>query len=157
MEEAERDRLAQRITRIEDEQAVRDLLARYCLAADAGDDTAVHKLFSADAAIDIDAAVMMTGADEVAASFRSPAHQGMLPNGAHVMGPMLVEIDGDRAVATGYMALYMKREAIDLVRLSLGRWEFGKAAGGWRITRRTARSVGRDDTRVLLDTAERVR
>jgi hypothetical protein len=156
MDESGSDGLARRIARIEDEQAVRDVLARYCLAADAGDDVAARALFSDDAAVDIDAAVFMTGADEVAASFRSDAHRGMLPNAAHVMGPMLVAIDGDRAVATGYMTLYMKQEAIALVRLSLGRWEFARAGGTWRIVRRIARSVGRDDTRVLLESAGRV-
>ena len=147
--------LAKRSAWLEDQQLIRDVIARYCLAADAGDANAVRPLFTADAAVDIDKAVFMTGAEEVSASFLSPAHQGMLPNGAHLTGPFLVEIEGDRAVATGYMALFFKQDSVGLARLSLGRWELRKADGHWRIARRTARSVGRDDTRALIDAAGR--
>ena len=58
----------------------------------------------------------------------------------------MVEVDGDRAVATGYATIFLRIEGRRQVgRQSFGRWELARQEGQWRVTRRIARSVGRDD------------
>jgi hypothetical protein len=120
-EDAQIEALAHRIGRLEDELAIRDALARYTLSADCGN--AAAALFAEDCSVDIDGAYFMNGNKEVCASVDSTAHQKMLPKVAHITGPFHVHLSGAKAVATGYMMLFFKDEAITAGRLSLGhRW-----------------------------------
>jgi len=149
MADTQIEALARRVEVLEDELAIRDTLARYCLAADSGDATAVAALFGENCAVDIDGAVFMKGRQQVQASVESAAHQSMLPRSAHITGPFLIKRHGNKAVATGYMTLFMKAETPTPARQSLGQWELEKQDGQWLIVKRTARSVGRDDTKDL--------
>jgi hypothetical protein len=102
--------------------AIRDALARYCLAADSGNAKAAAALFGEACSVDIDAAVFMNGRKEVHASLESPQARAMQPRSAHITGPFVIELNGNTAVATGYMTLFMKGEAIAPARQSIGRW-----------------------------------
>jgi ketosteroid isomerase-like protein len=143
--------LATRIQRLEDERAVQAHLIRYALAVDSGDADATARLYAIDTHVDIDTTVTMDGRDATRGIVTSPIHQALLPNCAHVMGPFLVDIEGDRAVATGYATVFVKEEETTKVwRQSFGRWELARRGEGWEITRRTSRSVGRDDAAALF-------
>ena len=68
-------------------------------------------------------------------------HQGLIAHGvAHFAGPLLLEVDGDRATALNY-SLIMRREddRFYLWRVSAVRWDVERANGSWRVRRRTNR------------------
>ena len=81
------------------------------------------------------------GSAAVDAMLRGDGHQGLIASGvAHFAGPLLVELDGDRATALNY-SLIMRREGDRhyLWRVSAVRWDVERAGSGWRVQRRTNR------------------
>jgi len=91
--------LEQRLRRAEDELAIARLMASYGPLVDAGDADAVAGLWTEDGEYDVDGWHMRSRAD-VAGMVRSPAHQGLISGGsAHFLGPVRVDVDGDKAVA----------------------------------------------------------
>jgi hypothetical protein len=103
-------------------------------------------LFAEDCHIDIDKVNYMDGREEARRVVDCAPHQAILPNACHVMGPFVVSVREDRAVATGYATVLVRTEGrSEVVRQSFGRWELRKVDGRWSITRRFARSAGRAD------------
>ena len=143
--------LMTRIEALEDERAIQALLTRYGIAVDAGDPEATGLIYAEDTHIDIDNAAFMSGRAESKGIVSSPQHQAIMPNCAHVMGPFEVQLDGDRAVATGYATVYLREDGqVRVWRQSYGRWELVKRGGRWQVLKRTSRSTGRDDAQALL-------
>jgi uncharacterized protein (TIGR02246 family) len=135
--------LARRVAALEDELAIHRLIVRYGLAVDVGDAEAAAAVFTEDGVYDIDGPLLMRGRAEVEAMVRGPRHQAMLPRCAHQIGPAVVELDGDRAVATGYSRVYVRRDdGIGIYRVSFNRWELERRDGAWLIARRTTRLLG---------------
>jgi uncharacterized protein (TIGR02246 family) len=149
--------LLKRVEALEDERAIQRLLTRYGLAVDGGDADATGEIYAEDCLIDIDAAAFMNGRNEARGIVASPAHQEIMPNCAHVMGPYAVELDGDRATATGYATVYLKEDGkVRVWRQSYGRWELVKRDGRWQVKTRISRSTGRDDCQELFRKAVQV-
>lgn len=144
--------LTRRVQALEDELAVHRHLTRYGFAVDRGDADATAALFAETSVSDVDQGwLLMRGRDAVRGMVRGPRHQGMLPNCAHLQGPLVVRVDGDRAVATGYSHVYLRRDdAITIYRVSFNRWELSRSGDGWEISRRETRLVGRPDAGELL-------
>lgn len=149
------DALEARLTRAEDELAVHRLIVRYGLAVDAGEAEAAMELFTDDtvyevAAVgtgmggDTDRTFVMKGRDAVGQMVRSDVHQALLPNAAHTPGPVVVEVDGDRARATGYTRIYHRRGEDDftLFRLAVNHYECVKRDDKWLIDRRRSDVLG---------------
>jgi ketosteroid isomerase-like protein len=141
---------------LEDERAIHDHLTRYGFAVDRGDADATAALFAEDSVSDVDRGwLFMRGRQAVRDMVLGPRHQGMLPNCAHMQGPYMVEVAGDRAVATGYSRVYLRREGeIAIYRVSFNRWELVRRGSGWEITRRETRLLGRPDAGELLHAAD---
>ena len=145
------DDLARRVRALEDELAVHRLIVRYGLAVDTGDAEGAAALFTEDTVYDVDGPLRMEGREGVRAMVRGARHQAMLPHCAHQIGPAVVAVDGDRAVATGYSRVYVRREAgIEIYRVSFNRWELVRRAGPWHIARRTTRLLGHAEAQALF-------
>jgi uncharacterized protein (TIGR02246 family) len=143
--------LARRVQALEDELAIHRLIVRYGLAVDVGDADGSAAVFTEDGVYDVDGPLLMQGREAVRAMVRGPRHQAMLPNCAHQIGPAVVELDGDRAVATGYSRVYVRRgDAFGIYRVSLNRWELARRDVGWQIVRRTTRLLGHEEARALF-------
>jgi uncharacterized protein (TIGR02246 family) len=143
--------LARRVRALEDELAIHRLIVGYGLAVDVGDADGSAAVFAEDGVYDVDGPLLMKGREAVRAMVRGPRHQAMLPNCAHQIGPAVVELDGDRAVATGYSRVYVRRgDAFGIYRVSLNRWELARRDEGWRIVRRTTRLLGHAEARALF-------
>jgi uncharacterized protein (TIGR02246 family) len=143
--------LKKRVEVLEDERAIQRLLTRYGIAVDAGDAEATGLIYAEDTHIDIDGAAFMNGREESKGIVSSPAHQAIMPNCAHVMGPFEVQLDCERAVATGYATVFLRKDGeVGVWRQSYGRWELVKRDGRWQVAKRTSRSTGRDDAQALL-------
>lgn len=148
------EELVRRVQALEDELAIHRLIVRYGLAVDTGDAERAAELFTEDTVYDVDGPLRMEGREAVRAMVRGARHQAMLPNCAHQIGPAIVELDGDRAVATGYSRVYLRKNAgIEIYRVSFNRWELERRAGEWQIARRTTRLLGHDEARALFEPA----
>jgi uncharacterized protein (TIGR02246 family) len=143
--------LAKRVRTLEDELAIHRLIVRYGFAVDTGDADGAAAVFTEDAVYDVDGPLLMEGRQAVRDMVRGPRHQAMLPSCAHQIGPAVVEVEGDRAVATGYSRVYHRQGGgIAIYRVSFNRWELVRDGGDWRIARRTTRLLGHEDAQALL-------
>jgi SnoaL-like domain len=144
--------LEARLQRIEDELAVRRLILSYGPAADAGMARFAAALWLEDGVYDWDAdGEPHRGAAAVEATLQSSDHRQLMAEGvAHVAGPVLVEVNGDRATALNY-SLTMRRELerFYLWRVSAVRWDLERSGASWRVRGRTNRLL--DDTGGGLD------
>ncbi len=135
--------LEARVQRLEDELAIHRQIVRYGLAVDTGDAAETARLFTEDTVYDVDRSLVMEGRAGVRAMVDGPRHRALLPECAHTIGPELIEIDGDRAVATAYSRIYLHRDGeFRLLRVSCNRFELERRAGSWEIARRTTRLLG---------------
>jgi uncharacterized protein (TIGR02246 family) len=145
--------LTRRVQALEDELAIHRLIVRYGLAVDTGDAERTASVFTPDGVYDADVR-LMNGRAAVADMVRGDRHQRMVGRCAHQIGPALVHLDGDRAVALGYSRVYLRAEppgdAIGIYRVSLNRWELERRDGSWLIARRLTRLLGHDEARAIF-------
>ncbi|MEW6267878.1 MAG: nuclear transport factor 2 family protein [Thermodesulfobacteriota bacterium] len=145
------DALERRVAALEDELAIHRLIVSYGFAVDTGDASATAALFTEDTVYDVDTTLVMRGRDGVADMVRGPRHQSLLPNCAHTIGPAVVQVDGERALATAYSRIYLRRnDELALWRLSFNRFELVRREGRWQIARRTTRLLGHAEAQELL-------
>jgi uncharacterized protein (TIGR02246 family) len=146
--------LTRRVQALEDELAIHRLIVRYGLGVDVGDADAAAAVFTEDGVYDVDGPLLMRGRDDVRAMVRGPRHQAMVGSCAHQIGPAVVEVDGDRARATGYSRVYVRKDGgLELYRVSYNRWELERRGGEWLITRRTTRLLGHAEAAAIFTAA----
>ncbi len=134
--------LVRRVEALEDELAIHRLIVRYGLAVDVGDADGAAAVFTEDGTYDVDVG-RMVGRDAVRAMVRGERHQAMVGHCAHQIGPAVVQLDGDRATATGYSRVYLQTAAgTHVYRVSCNRWSLVKQDGAWLIAERTTRILG---------------
>lgn len=152
------DRLAaleQRLERIEDERAIERLIASYGPRVDAGDAEPTAQLWAEDGSYDVED-WLMKGRNEIAAMVRSPQHHALIDRGcAHFLGPAVVTVVGDDAVAVCESTLLVKHdETYRVERAGANYFHLRRAPdtpGGWQIVRRiTRRHDGTELPRSLL-------
>lgn len=144
--------LERRIQRIEDERAVERLIASYGPLVDAGEADATAQLWAVDGSYDVEGWPMTSRAD-VAAMVRSDAHQGLINGGStHFLGPAVVTVDGDDAVAVCESILVVRHDKKHLVaRAGANYFRLRRIDGRWQITSRITRALdGGAEARELL-------
>lgn len=154
--------LESRLSQLEDEQAIAQLVASYGPLVDAGLPDEVAGLWTADGVYDVDE--MYLGDQEaVRAMVAGEDHQGLIHRGAaHFLGPAQVTVTGDTARAVCHSVLVVHHRdkfflaragahLFSLVRATSGSPEPGDDTRGWRIQHRTTRVLdGREESRALL-------
>ncbi|MEB3048275.1 nuclear transport factor 2 family protein [Mycolicibacter sp. MYC123] len=149
------DRLAEleaRLARIEDERAIERMIASYGPLADAGEAEATAQLWAVDGAYEVEGWSMNSRAD-VAAMVRSDAHQGLIAGGsAHFLGPAVVTVDADDAVAVCESLMVVRHDKKYLVaRAGVHHFQLCRLDGRWQIIRRISRTLDGDaEARRLL-------
>ena len=135
--------LEDRIRRLEDAEAIRNLIASYGPAADRGDADAVANIWWEDGEYDVGGFGVSNGRGAVAALITGEFHQQLMAEGcAHVLSPHEIRTDGDRATATGYSTVFRKRaEGYEAWRVSFNEWTFAKRDNEWRAILRVNRPV----------------
>lgn len=142
------DRLAaleRRLARVEDELAISRLIGSYGPLVDAGDADAVAALWAENGTYDVEGWEMRSRAD-VHAMVLSPQHQGLIAAGCtHFLGPVVVTLDGDRAVAVCESVLLVHhKERFHVARAGANHFELVRSANGWEILHRTTRALDGD-------------
>lgn len=148
--------LARKIEALEDEREVRNVITRYCFAVDADDQDATEAQYWEDCVVSVDEKTFYRGR-QVRDIVTSKAHQSILPDCSHVMAPLLVEMDGARAVATGYANVVVRNRdgapGSFVWRQSYNRFELEKRNGTWKIARRLSFGAGSAEAQAVLKKA----
>lgn len=145
--------LRARVQRLEDEREVTRVALRYGFAVDLGDADATAALYTADTEIDLGAGSRFRGSAGARSLVTDARHQAIVGRCAHTLGPLCVEIDGDRGTAIGYVRVYVADPPggdAKLWRMSFTRLELVRESSGWRIARRTSRALGTERAPELL-------
>lgn len=145
--------LSARLRAIEDREAIRELVARYGPLADSGDAAGVAALWQEEGAYEVLGFAAARGRAEIAALIDSAEHRALMADGcAHLLGPLAIEIDGDRAAARGHSIVFRRRgEDYIVYRVSANCWTFARTADGWHVAHRTnALLDGSEAARMLL-------
>jgi hypothetical protein len=175
------DRLAAleaRLSHLEDERAIRELLSRYGYYADACLDDAYVALFTPDGEIDVSMGAAAeaqlaasgwarttgprekwVGTQGLHAFITNPDghHQpGFYGHSLHLQGHNIaILVDGDSAVANNYSIL-LQQDGATLRTLGAGinEWHFAKVDGRWLIRSRKRREIGNTETAAILTATE---
>ena len=154
--------LEHRLLKAEDELALRNLMVRYGLAVDCSDVTAALACHIENAVYTVSSPtagrenfdsgdLLLKGHNAIAEMLMSEMHQSLVPNCAHTVGPITLEINGDKARATGYSRLYHRvGDNFKLMRLAINEWQFVRSQLGWLISTRESRMIGEDEAQTLL-------
>ena len=135
--------LTARVRALEDELAITRVLTSYGLTVDSDDADGCADLYTDDAVVTIDDEATFAGREQIRTIVTCDEHQAILPGCAHVMGPFVIRVDSDRAVATGYATIFTAGQGQrEVLRQSFGRWELSRIDNRWRITNRAAYAMG---------------
>jgi len=146
------DDLAARLRRLEDERDIAGLIASYGPAVDAGDADAAARLWASEGIYDVDG-WRMEGRADVHAMVSSPAHQNLVAKGCcHFLGPCVVTVTGDSAVAVCESLVSMRDDdGYRVWRSTANHFALQRIDGQWQISIRTSRLLdGNPDARALL-------
>jgi hypothetical protein len=166
MAEAKEPTIEDRIRAIEDRLAIYNLIASHPPSADTGAQSYIRSIFADDAVLDLGGTKTASGNDTISEMSQRPAHQEAIRGGlAHFAGLPHVELDGDCAVVTSYLQIISPDALAEPVevpahgvskgyrihRVGANRWELVRARDGWKIKRRTFRSLdGSNDALDIL-------
>ena len=145
-----------RLRAVEDRLEIYDLIASHPPSADTGADYYTRSVYMDDGVLDLGGGKTTSGRDTIAAVTRTPAHQAAIAGGlAHFAGLPKIEIDGDRAVVTSYLQILTPHPTAEphevpnhgvsngfrIHRVAANRWELERTTSGWKIRRRTVRTI----------------
>lgn len=120
----------------EDREAIRELTARYNLAADNHDLDAYADCFVADGAFEIIGLARLQGPDALKAMIGALDFPTL-----HVTADAVIDVDGDSATQRcAFMLFARKADGNDLIVLTTARYEdrLTRTADGWRFVERIA-------------------
>lgn len=145
--------LARRVQALEDREAIRALIASYGPLADSGDAEGVAALWTPDGVYAVGGMGEARGRDAIAALIEGPLHQGLMADGcAHVLGPVAIQLETDRATATGHSVVFRRAgDGFEAWRASANRWALVRTEAGWLVERRDNQVLdGAEGARCLI-------
>jgi len=158
--------LEERIRAVEDRLEILNLIAGHPPSADTGADYFTRAVYIESGELDLGRGKAATGNETIAAMTKSPAHQAAIAGGlAHFAGLPRIELDGDKAVATSYLQILTPHpteaphevpnhgvsNGFRIHRVASNRWELVRTENGWKIERRTVRTLdGSEPAREIL-------
>ena len=149
--------LDERIRLVEDRLEIYNLIASHPPSADTGAGAYVASVWAEDGVFDRgDEFAKPTGRAAIAGGSDNPEHHRAIAEGiAHVAALPYVRVSGDTAFAISYLQILVPdrvgpvfevpnhgaSRGFHVHRVSANRWEFVRTAEGWKIKRRTLRSL----------------
>lgn len=151
--------LEARLRRLEDERGIARLIASYGPYVDAADAEGTAALWATDGRYEVEGWTMAGRAD-VHAMVSSTSHRSLVAAGcSRFLGPAVVTVDGDTAVAVCESLVLVRRETHDgsseyvVWRATANHFELVRADGHWQISRRSSRLLNGDSAAHRLLTA----
>ncbi|OMC33778.1 hypothetical protein A5740_11705 [Mycobacterium sp. GA-1841] len=137
--------LLTRLQRLEDELAIAKLLASYGPSVDAGNADTAAGLWAVDGTYDVED-WQMIGRSGVHDMVSSTGHQKLVAGGCcHFLGPAVVTVDGDTAIAVCESLVLLRDDAGYRVwRATANHFTLERVDGQWQITTRTSRLLNGD-------------
>jgi len=158
--------LESRLRMVEDRLEIYNLIASHPPSADTAAQSYIRSIFADDAELDLGGGKGATGNEAISDLSQRPAHQAAIRGGlAHFAGLPHVALEGDRAVVTSYLQILSPHPSAEPVevpahgvskgyrvhRVGANRWELVRTPDGWKVARRTFRSLdGSDDALHIL-------
>ncbi len=118
---------------LEEKDAIRDLLARYCFHFDAGEFEQWLELFTPDGVFDVGPRGCIRGQDGLRDFLRVLPLVDGLPMTRHCVTNILIDVDGDRAAARSYVMVLGPGERVAIGVAGRYEDEIVKQAGRWRF------------------------
>jgi len=131
--------IEERLQRLEDHEAIRQVLAGYGYSVDGLNYDSVADFYAEDGRYLVDDTLDFRGRCRVASITRDADHRALVAGGvAHVALPPYIVVEGDEAAATCHTMVPRKGEdGYYIWRLSASRLELVREADGqWRIAKR---------------------
>lgn len=128
----------ERLTALEDLEAIRNLIASYGPLADSGNAEAVAALWVENGSYAVGGMVEAKGRAAIAALIDGETHRALMADGcAHLLGPVAIDLHGDHAAACGHSIVFRNgTTGFEVWRVSANRWQLVRTAAGWRVERR---------------------
>lgn len=154
--------ITRRLAKIESELAIRNVIARYGLAADSGEVQAALDCHTSDAVYIVsnpnagrdrkaEADLELRGHAEIVEMLSSERHQSLLLSCAHTVGPLIVEVDHDQANVLGYSRVYnFVDDQAELMRVAFNHWKMVRENNRWIIARRESRVMGEKVAQTMI-------
>jgi hypothetical protein len=155
----------ERLQAVEDRLDILNLIAGHPPGADSGSGEYAGSYWVEDGVFDRGPPFGARAARDGGRGLASPDFQEAIRQGiCHFTGPPHIELDGDTAIATAYLQILAPNPTADeftlsahgtskgfrVHRLSCSRWDLVRTAEGWRVKRRTLRSMDTPEARALL-------
>lgn len=121
--------------------------------ADAGQSEAIAALWTANGSYGVGGMGTAQGREAIAGLIDGPVHRALMADGcAHVLGPVAIDLDGDRARARGHsVVLRHTGTGFEVLRVSANRWDLVRTSEGWLVSHReNALLDGNEAARALL-------
>lgn len=127
-----------RIRRLEDTEAIRNLIASYGPLADIGDAQGVAALWTENGSYSVGDFGEAKGWENIAALILSDTHQHLLAAGCgHILTAPHITLSGDSAVAINHSVVFRNSgDCHQAWRVSANRWELVRTDNGWRVQHR---------------------
>ncbi len=121
---------------LEEKDAIRELMARYCFCFDNGEFDQWLQLFTEDGVFDLGARGRFSGRETLRNFLKAIPLTNGLPMMKHCVMNSIVSVDGDRATAQSYVVVVQGGAQLGLT--VAGRYEdhVAKVGGAWRFTER---------------------
>ena len=155
-----------RIIATEDRLEILNLLAGSAFSSDIASEPYWTKMFIEDAVLDRGASVPQDrGRDQILKVVNGPDQREAIKSGmTHLAMMPHIKLNGDSAVATGYLLIVMPdaeashvklpgkgvSPGFSIYQLTVNRWELIRTADSWKVTQRTVRPIMSTDSRDLL-------
>ena len=155
-----------RLGAIEDRLDIYNLIASHPPSADTGGDYYTRVAYVDDGELDLGRGPAISGNEAIAAITKTAAHQAAIAGGlAHFAGLPRIELDGDSATVTSYLQILTPHPTdaphevpnhgmstgFRIHRVAANRWELERTDEGWKIRRRTVRTIdGTEPPREIL-------
>jgi SnoaL-like domain len=155
-----------RLRAIEDRLEIYNLIASHPPSADTGADYYTRVAYIDDGELDLGRGAPVRGNEAIAAITKTAPHQAAIAGGlAHVAGLPRIELDGDCATVTSYLQILTPHPTdaphevpnhgtstgFRIHRVAANRWDLERTNDGWKIRRRTVRTIdGTEPPREIL-------
>jgi hypothetical protein len=149
-----------RIRAIEDRLEILNLIASHPPSADTAAAPYIRSIFIEDAVLDLGGAKRADGNQAISQIVQRPEHGQAISGGlAHFAGLPHIVLDGDSAVVTSYLQILAPHPTADEIdvpghgasrgfrihRVGANRWELERTPQGWKIKRRSYRTLDGSD------------